>query len=251
MKTLLVVVASLLLTTSAWASSTEDALEYLYEAADVLDKAEAAFAQTQTKVGGELLLEAKDHLERAEALAPKLPRVAFERARMHLLAGKAAVGEAALTTALRRELTVSERVRGVAILDRLRREQARPTVGEEWATASGVRDAGAMMLGVGVSTFLAGVAVAFDSYVRGASTKIDSDAIAINRFGWALAGVGGGLTLGGGGMTLVGSLRLGSLRPLLPGPWHLPNAPGGVTLTFRGPLPEFSAPLALRVEQQR
>jgi len=248
----LVVAAALsLVATPAFASSTEDALEYLYEAADILDKVEAAQAEGQDEAAEAYLLEAKDRLEQAEALAAELPRIAFERARMHLLEGAPDVGEAALTDAMRGELTIADRVQAVGILDTLRGAQGRPSVGEEWRSAIGMRDAGAMMLGVGVSTFLAGLAVAFDSYARGAASKIDDDAIAINRFGWVLSGIGGGLALGGGGLTLVGAIRLGTLQPLLPGPWHLPNAPDGITLTLRGPLPEFSAPVALRARGDR
>ncbi len=244
-------VALLLAAPSALAGSAEDAYDYLYEAADILDKVEAARAEGRDEAAEEYLLEAKDRLEQAEALSPALPRISFERARMHLLAGAPDVGEAALTDAMRGELTIADRVQAVEILDTLRAAQGHPSVGEEWQSASGMRDAGAMMLGVGISTFLAGLAVAFDSYARGAASKIDDDSIAINRFGWVLSGVGGGLALGGGGLTLVGAVRLGNLQPLLPGPWHLPNAPDGVTLTLRGTLPDLSAPLAMRERSRK
>ena len=245
-----IAVASGLLASPAFAvSSADQALEELYVAADVLDKAEAALAAGNAESGKTHLAEADGHLTTAEGLDSTLPRIAFERARLFRLKKQPDEGEAVLLPVMRGDLPITDRVKAVELLDKLRLDQGRNTLGDEWASAAGMRDAGAMLVGVGVATFLAGFALAFDSYARGAATKIDDDAIAINRFGWALTGIGGGLTLGGGGLAVVGSLRLGALRPILPGPWHLPNAPDGVTLSFRATLPTLSAVAALRAQR--
>jgi hypothetical protein len=235
-----------------WASpalaigDAEQALEELYVTADILDKAEAALAAGNDEEGTALLEEATGHLVTAERLAPTLPRIAFERARLHQLEKEPAKGEAVLLPVMRGDLPITDRVRGVEMLDSLRADQGRPSLGAEWRSSAGMRDAGAMLVGVGAAAFIGGLALAFDSYVRGAASKIDEDTLSLHRFGWALAGLGGGLTLGGTGLVVVGGIRLSALHPILPGPWHLPNAPDGITLTLHGTLPDPSAVAATR-----
>jgi hypothetical protein len=247
----LIAAASFLFAGSALAADREAALEALYVAADVLDKAEGALAAGNAADGQRFLVQAYGHLETARKLDPSLHRTAFERARLFLLRNDPRQGEAVLLPVMRGDLPITDRVRGVELLDSLRIMQDRPTLGDEWEAATGMRDAGAMLLGIGASTFVAGLAVAFDSYVRGAAAKIDDDAIAINRFGWVLTGVGGGIALGGTGLVVAGSVRIGALRPILPGPWHLPNAPDGVTLSMTGTTFDPSAVALARTRRAR
>ena len=97
------------------------------------------------------------------------------------------------------------------------------------------------MVGVGVATFFAGVAVAFDSYARGAASKITEDAIVINQFGW-LWRRGRRSRARWNGSYCRRSIRLAGLQPVLPGPWHLPGgAASGGAVTLRGPLPDHCA----------
>lgn len=211
----------LLVPVPARADSAMEASEKVYEAADSIDAARGEAQAGRAEQADRLLVEAERLLREAATLDPDLARVGYEQARIHLLRDKPTQAQAALKTAMKLELPTGEHVRMAELLDTVRSDLGRPSLGVQWRRDTAMRDAGIGVLAGGAVLTALGMVVAYVSFAGAAEDGVTEDNLSLNRFGWALAGVGGGITLGGGALTVAGEVRLGGLRRILPGPWRL------------------------------
>ncbi|MCO4772430.1 MAG: hypothetical protein KDA24_20525 [Deltaproteobacteria bacterium] len=203
-----------------------EATDLVYEAADALDQARAEFDAGRRSEGERLLSRAERDLERAAELDPSAPRLGFEQARLQQLDGQPLDAELVLTEWMLGDLPFGEHVRSVDLLNDIRGELGRPTVGVEWTQAQQLRNAGIGVLAGGLVASLVGVGIGFGTFAEEAYSGVTDKGIGGNRFGWGLAIGGAGVALGGGGMTLAGQLKVARLRRILPGPWRLTGDPG-------------------------
>ncbi len=230
---------ALLAPEAARADAAMDASEKVYEAADAIDAARAEAQAGRTDQADQLLAEAEGLLREAAKLDPDLARVGFEQARIHLLRKKPTQAHAALTAAMRLEIPTGEHVRMAELLDTIRGDLGRPGLGVQWRRDRTLRDAGLGVTAGGAALAALGMAVAYVSFAQAAGDGVTDQNLSLNRFGWTLAGVGGGFALGGGALTVVGEVRLGGLRRILPGPWRLAERPreASFVLAFRWSVP--------------
>ena len=79
--------------------------------------------------------------------------------------------------------------------------------------------AGLVALGSGLGVAIAGIALAFGSYAADTADGPVRTAQNIQTAGYVLSGIGGGLVVGGGVVTLAAQAQLGGMKSWLPGPW--------------------------------
>jgi hypothetical protein len=224
---LLVLAALLLLAPShARAQGSADAADLVYEAADALDQARAELEAGRQSSAEKWISQAERQLERARELDPDLPRLGFETARLHRLDGTPDIAEEVLVASMLSELPFGEHVRSVELLNAIRVDLGKPSVGEEWRQTQLLRDVGIGTVAGGLVASVIGFAIAFGTFAQEAYTGVTDKGIGGNRFGWGLSIAGGGVAIGGGVLTLAGQTRLVRLRRILPGPWRLSGAPG-------------------------
>lgn len=224
MRSLLASLALLLafLPTLAAAQQPSDAaLDKVYEAADIIDAANSELQAGRTDEAERLLQSAEILLTDARKLEPDLARVGYEQARIHRLRDDTPAARAALVASMRLDLDISEHVRMAELLDEVRHDLGQPPLGVEWRTSSTVRDAGVGALAGGMGLAALGLAIAYASFEAAAEGGPTEETLTGNRLGWALTGIGGGIGLGGGALTIVGQVKLERLRGILPGPWRL------------------------------
>ncbi len=224
---LAVLAAVLGLSPQAWAQSSSaraEATDLVYEAADALDQARAEFEAGRDSEAERLLSRAEADLQRAGELDPTTPRLGFERARLQRMDGQPAEAELLLSEWMAGDLPFGEQVRSVDLLNAIRADLGRPTVGVEWRQAQDLRNAGIGVLAGGLVASLAGFAIGFGTFAQEAYTGVTDKGIGGNRFGWGLSIAGAGVAIGGGAMTLAGQLKIVRLRRILPGPWRLTSS---------------------------
>ncbi len=213
--------ALFLLPSVVHADDVEAATEKVYEAADAIDAARAEQQAGRAGDAERLLGEAEVLLIDARRLAPDLPRIGYELARVHLMRDDPAAAQLTLEGALKLDLPIEEHVRMAGLLDEVRGELGKPSAGAAWAQSQTIRNAGLGVLAGGLAALGIGFAIAYTSFDQAASDGVDGGNLQLNRFGWALAGIGGGITVGGGALTIVGQVQVEKLRSVLPGPWRL------------------------------
>ncbi len=205
----------------AAAEPSEQALDKVYEAADTIDAARSELQAGRAAEADRLLSAAEILLTDARKLEPELARVGFEQARIHRMREDYSSARAALVASMRLDLELTEHVRMVELLDEVRRDLGQPPVGTVWRTSSTLRNAGVGALAGGLGLAAAGLAIAYVSFDQAADTGPTEATLAANRLGWALTGIGGGIGVAGGALTIVGQVRLELLRGILPGPWRI------------------------------
>jgi len=213
--------AVVLLPAPARAGDVEVATEKVYEAADAID---AARAEQQAGRGDEaerLLRDAEVLLTDARRIAPTLPRIGYELARVHLLRDDPGSARITLEGALKLDLPIEEHVRMAGLLDEVRAELGKPSAGAAWAQSQTIRNGGLGLLAGGLAALGVGFAVAYTSFDQAATDGVSEGNLQLNRFGWALVGIGSGITAGGGALTIVGQVQVEKLKAVLPGPWRL------------------------------
>ena len=211
----------------AWGQSSSaraEATDLVYEAADALDQARAEFEAGRDSEAERLLSKAEKHLERAAELDPTAPRLGFETARLNRLDGDPEQAEITLTTWMLGDLPFGEHVRSVDLLNEIRADLSKPSVGVEWRQAQQLRDVGIGVLAGGLVASLVGFGIGFGTFAEEAYSGVTDAGIGGNRFGWGLSIAGAGVALAGGGMTIAGQVRVAGLRKILPGPWRLAEA---------------------------
>lgn len=227
------------------------ALDLVYEAADAIDSALAEAKGGREREAERLLTRAEEYLKRAEALAPGLARIAYERARLHDAEGEEEQAITTLEGALRGDLPSLEHLRAIELLDRLRAATGQEPVGASWRRSMTLRNVGGAAIGGGLALSLAGLGLAVGSFANDVYNGVTDAGIGANRAGWALCIAGAGVAGVGGGLVLTAQVRLDGLKTILPGPWRLPGgvhapttadrfAPSGFTLTLhftQPPLP--------------
>ncbi len=218
--------------TAALAADREAATEKVYEAADAIDAARAELQAGRADEARTLLAGAEILLVDARKLDPELPRIGFELARIHLLRDDPEAAKLTLEGALKLDLPIEEHVRMAGMLDEVRAQLGKPSAGTEWRQSHTLRGAGLGGLAGGLAVMGIGMAVAYASFDDAATDGVTDGNLALNRFGWALVGVGGGLSAGGGALTIVGQVRLEKLRAVLPGPWRLASVSFELRLRF-------------------
>ena len=223
---------------AALAQGSSEAADLVYEAADALDQARAELEAGRQSAAERLISQAERQLEDARAIDPDLPRLGFETARLHQLDGAPEVAEEVLVASMVGDLPFGEHVRSVDLLNAIRGDLGKPSVGAEWRQTQLLRDVGIATVAGGLVASVVGFAIAFGTFAQEAYTGVTDKGIGGNRFGWGLSIVGGGVAVGGGALTLAGQLRLVRLRRILPGPWRLTQGPGlqhGPSLVVAGP----------------
>jgi hypothetical protein len=206
---------------AAGATTAESkARDHLYEAADLIDEGRAELNAGRQAEGERLLSEAEDHLRAAEKLAPDMPRLAYERARLLRIDGDPRRAEQLLVASLRGPVVLGEHLKAVELMDALRKDQGKVTLGAEWRANQVVRNAGIGVIAGGVGVALAGFGAAFGTFANGVYQGIDDTRIGANRGAWAAAAVGGGIAVAGAGVTVAGQVGIDKLRIVLPGPWR-------------------------------
>lgn len=220
-------------------NASMEASERVYEAADAIDAARGEVQAGRADEADRLLSEAESLLKQAAKLDPGLGRVGYERARIHLLRKNPTAAQAALTRAMRLDLPTGEHVRMAELLDTVRGDLGRPGLGVQWRRDSAMRDAGVGVLAGGAALAALGMVVAYVSFVGASEEGVTEDNLSLNRFGWTLAGLGGGVAVGGGALTVIGQVRLDGLRRILPGPWRLVTRPpsGSFVVALRWSVP--------------
>lgn len=213
--------AVLLLPSVALGGDVEAATEKVYEAADTIDAARAEQQAGRSDEASRLLADAEVLLIDARRSAPELPRIGYELARVHLLRDDPAAAQMTLEGALKLDLPIEEHVRMAGLLDEVRAELGKPSAAAAWAQSQAIRNAGLGVLAGGLAALGIGFAVAYTSFEQAAADGVEESNLQLNRFGWALAGIGGGITAGGGALTIVGQVQVEKLRAVLPGPWRL------------------------------
>ncbi len=219
----------LLLPTAAFADARDDALDKVYEAADAID---AARAEQEAGRDGEvtrLLALAEGHLATARALDESLPRIGFEQARLYVLRSDPKSAAEAITPSLKLEMPLDQHLRMASLLDSIRADMGKPSLGVAWTQARGMRDAGIATFVAGLAVTAAGLAVAYTSFDEASATGVTDETLARNQAGWALTGVGAGVTVGGTGLLVAGQIRVALLAQILPGPWPVPKSRGPAT----------------------
>jgi hypothetical protein len=218
---LLLAAALLLLPAVATAADRDAALEKVYEAADAIDAARAEQEAERPDEAVRLLADAEGHLAAARALDPDVPRIGYELARIRVLQGDEKAAAEALTPALKLPMPLEQHLSMVALLDGIRARQGQPPLGVAWQRAQDLRGAGIATLVGGLAATAAGLAVAYTSFEGAATDGVTDEALATNRGGWALCGVGGAATAAGLGLTAAGQVQVSLLQGVLPGPWRL------------------------------
>lgn len=215
----------LLLPCVALAADEGRALDLVYEAADTIDTARQQQRGGSQAEAERLLTQAERFLDEAQRLDPDLKRISFERARLLQADGDPERAEALLEFAMHGALEPGDHVLAVSILDDIGRDLGKPTAGARWERATLARDVGAATLAAGVLVAIAGFAGAFDSLAQDTYDRVSEPDLSKRQAGFALAGVGSGLALGGGITLAIGEGQRARLRLVLPGPWRLPGAP--------------------------
>lgn len=222
----------------ASAQGSSEAIDLVYEAADALDQARAEIEAGRQGAAERLISQAERQLAQAREIDPDLPRLGFETARLHRLDGQADLAEEVLVASMLGELPFGEHVRSVDLLNAIRGDLGKPTVGAEWRQTQLLRDVGIATTAGGLVASVIGFAIAFGTFAQEAYTGVTDKGIGGNRFGWGLSIVGGGVALGGGVLTIAGQVKLVRLRSILPGPWRLTQGPGlqiGPPVVIGGP----------------
>lgn len=225
----------LLLPTAALAGPRDDALDKVYEAADAIDAARAEQEAGRDDEVVRLLADAEGLLITARALDPALPRIGFEQARLFMLRGKPKAAAEAITPSLKLEMALDQHLRMASLLDTIRADMGQPPLGVAWTQARAMRDAGIVTLAAGLAVTAAGLAVAYTSFDDAVQGGVTDDTLARNEAGWALTGLGGGVTAGGAGLLVAGQVRVSLLAQILPGPWRLPKTRRDARSTRRAP----------------
>jgi len=202
-------------------ASRAEATDLVYDAADALDQARAEFEAGRKGEAERLLSQAEKALAEAADLDPTTPRLGFEQARLHRMDGQSEDAELLITTWMTGDLPFAEHVRSVDLLNAIRGDLGRPTVGVEWKQAQDLRNVGIGVLAGGLVASVVGFGIGFATFAEEAYSGVTDKGIGGNRFGWGLSIAGGGVALGGGVMTLAGQLKVLRLRRILPGPWRL------------------------------
>ena len=208
---------------AAQVAPEQTARDLLYEAADAIDEAEDRIRAGSQLQADRLLTQAEQYLDKAERLDPTLSRVAYERARLYQVDGQPDIAEGILLVAMTEQLRISDHVQAVGLLDQIRQELDKPTIGLEWARARTTRDLGIGVLIGGAITSIIGYSVAFSSLAGSTYDRAEPD-LATQRAGLVISAAGGGIALGGGIVTIGGASRVGKLEAVLPGPWRLEGA---------------------------
>ena len=216
-----------------------EASEKVYEAADAIDAARAEAQAERPEEADRLLSSAEALLKEATRMDPSLGRVGYELARIHLIRNDPVSAQQALTRSMRLDLPTGEHVRMAELLDTVREGMGRPSLGLQWRRDTALRDAGVGVLAGGAALTAIGMLVAYVSFVEAADSGVTDQNLGTNELGWALAGIGGGITVGGGAMTVIGQVRLDGLRRILPGPWRLASREpsGSFVLALRWTVP--------------
>lgn len=216
----------LFLPTTASAQGSAEAADLVYEAADALDQARAELEAGRQSSAEKWISKAERQLALAREIDPDLPRLGFETARLHRLDGTPEIAEEVLVASMLSELPFGEHARSVDLLNAIRGDLGKPTVGAEWRQIQLVRDVGVATIAGGLVASVIGFAIGFGTFAQEAYTGVTDKGIGGNRFGWGLSIAGGGVALGGGVLTIAGQVRLVRLRGILPGPWRLTGVPG-------------------------
>ncbi len=211
---------------AAQAQGSAQATDLVYEAADALDQARAELEAGRQSSAEKWISQAERQLAEAREIDPDLPRLGFETARLYRLDGTPEIAEEVLVASMLSELPFAEHVRSVDLLNEIRADLHKPSVGAEWRDTQLLRDVGIGTVAGGLVASVIGFAIAFSTFAEEAYTGVTDKGIGGNRFGWGLSIAGGGVALGGGVLTLAGQVRLVRLRRILPGPWRLSGMPG-------------------------
>ncbi len=199
------------------------ARDLLYEAADAIDAAQERIRSGYQLEADRLLTQAEQYLDKAERLDPTLTRVAYERSRLFQVDGQPDIAEGILLVAMAEQLQIGDHVQAVGLLDRIRRDLDKPSIGLEWERARTTRDVGVGMLIGGAVTSIVGYSIAFSSLAGSTYQRAEPD-LAAQRAGLVMSAAGGGVALGGGIVTISGGSRVHKLEAVLPGPWRLTGA---------------------------
>ncbi|GEM_PF-1636090 len=208
------------------------AADLVYDAADAIDEARRHLDEGRISERDRALTAAERFLDQAEEIEPGYPRIRYERARLQQVDGEPAIAEETLLTLMGEELPTVEHVRTAELLDSVRADLELPPVGLVWERTTAARNVGLATLGGGVAATLAGIAIAFGSYAADTEDGRERTTQNVQTAGFVLAGIGGGLTLGGGAVTLGAQARLGGMQGWLPGPWRLSGRPPPMTFRF-------------------
>jgi hypothetical protein len=229
--------------TAAAEGVSATAADLIYDAADAIDEAREHLDNGRISERDRALTAAERFLDQAEAIEPGFPKIRYERARLQQVDGEAGIAEATLLTLMHEDLPTVEHVRTAELLDSVRAELSLPPVGLVWQRTTTARNVGLASLGGGLAATLGGIAVAFGSYAADTADGRERTTQHIQTAGFILAGIGGGISVAGGAVTLGAQARLGSMQAWLPGPWRLSGgAPDvGVRFTLAGTLPVRSA----------
>lgn len=201
----------------------QTARDLLYEAADAIDAAQERIRAGYQLEADRLLTQAEQYLDKAERLDPSLSRVAYERSRLYQVDGQPDIAEGILLTAMTEQLQIGDHVQAVGLLDEIRRELDKPSIGLEWSRARTTRDVGVGMLIGGAVTSIVGYSIAFSSLAGSTYERAEPD-LAAQQAGLIISAAGGGVALGGGIVTITGGSRVHKLEAVLPGPWRLDGA---------------------------
>ncbi len=199
------------------------ALDLVYEASDAIDDARSELRAGRQREADRLLNRAERFLDEAARLAPDLRRVQFERARLLRADGDPSRAEGLLLSTMYSSMTPRDHVRAVTVLDDIRSDLDKPTVGVQWRRASAIRNAGVATVAAGAVTAILGFAVGFDALAQDTYNQVRVPDLAPRQAGLALALAGAGIAGVGGGFTLGGEFGRRRLRFVLPGPWRLPG----------------------------
>ena len=209
---------------TAWAErANTSALDLVYEAADAIDEALEELRAGRQRDADRLLNRAERFLDEAARLAPDLRRVQFERARLLQADGDPARAEGMLISTMYSAMETRDHVRAVGVLDDIRSDLGKPTVGVQWQRTTAVRNVGLATIVAGTITSIIGFGLGFDSLAQDTYNRVGSPDLASRQAGLALGLAGAGIAGVGGGLTLSGEFGRRSLRMVLPGPWRLPG----------------------------
>jgi hypothetical protein len=203
------------------------ALDLVYEASDAIDAARDEIDAGRQREADRLLNRAERFLDEASRLAPDLRRVSFERARLLQIDGDPSRAEGLLIATMYRSMEPPDHVRAVAILEDIRSDLGKVTVGAQWRQATAVRSVGIATVAAGAVLSVIGFGVGFDALAQDTYGRVDAPDLAPDlaprEAGLAVGLVGAGIAGVGGGFTLAGEFGRKKLRAVLPGPWRLPG----------------------------
>lgn len=209
---------------SSWAQGgTTSALDLVYEASDAIDEARSQLEAGRQREADRLLNRAERFLDEAARLAPDLRRVQFERARLLQADGDPSRAEGMLLSTMYASMSPRDHIRAVTVLDDIRGDLRKPTIGAKWQRTTALRNVGIATIAAGAVTALIGFGAGFDALAQDTYSRAENPDLTPRQAGLALALTGVGIAGVGGSLTVAGEFGRGKLRFVLPGPWRLPG----------------------------